>query len=338
MNTKLDWKQVFHAVSDGLILIDMDETIRFVNRAFSKMTGLAGEALIGRKCCDIFPGPLCQSDGCPIERVKTEVDPVKYDGEVHCICGPALPCVVHVGGLRNSDGELVGIVQTITDVSILKRTQRELLISHDRLRKAMGGIIQAMSLTIEKRDPYTAGHQRRVAKLCRAIGTELKLEWDCIQGLRMAAAIHDLGKIHVPAAILNKPGALSENEMGIIRQHPQTAFEILKGIEFPWPIAEAIHQHHERMDGSGYPQGLKGNQIILEARILAVADVVEAISSFRPYRRGLGLEKALANLRKGRGVHYDSDVVDVCLKIFTVWGFDFNTKYQRRSSVPGRVQ
>ena len=187
-----------------------------------------------------------------------------------------------------------------------------------------------MSLTIEKRDPYTAGHQRRVAKLCRAIGTELGLDWECIQGLRMAAAIHDLGKIHIPAAILNKPGRLSEHEMAIIRQHAQTAYEILKNIDFPWPIAEAIYQHHERLDGSGYPRGLSGDDILLEARILSVADVAEAISSFRPYRQALGTETAMAELRRGRGTLFDPDIVDICLELFEVKGFDFNVKFFKR--------
>jgi HD-GYP domain-containing protein (c-di-GMP phosphodiesterase class II) len=178
----------------------------------------------------------------------------------------------------------------------------------------MGGIIQAMSLTIEKRDPYTAGHQRRVTKLCRAIATVMGFSWEQIQGFRMAAAIHDLGKIRVPSEILSKPGRLTENEFGIIRTHPQVGFEILKGIEFSWPIAQIVYQHHERMDGSGYPRGLSGAEILPEARILAVADVVEAMSSHRPYRPALGLERATAEIRQHSGILYDADVVDACLK------------------------
>jgi HD-GYP domain-containing protein (c-di-GMP phosphodiesterase class II) len=198
--------------------------------------------------------------------------------------------------------------------SKLKKTQAELQSSADRLRKTMGGIIQVMSLTIEKRDPYTAGHQRRVTKLCRAIATTMGFSWERVQGFRMAAAIHDLGKIRVPAEILSKPGRLTENEFGIIRTHPQVGFEILKGIEFAWPIAQIVLQHHERMDGSGYPQGLSGEDILLEARILAVADVVEAMSSHRPYRPALGLERATAEIRQQSGILYDADVVDACLK------------------------
>jgi HD-GYP domain-containing protein (c-di-GMP phosphodiesterase class II) len=197
----------------------------------------------------------------------------------------------------------------------LKTAQAELRKNSDRLRKNMGGIIQAMSLTIEKRDPYTAGHQRRVTKLCRAIATEMRFSWERIQGFRMAAVIHDLGKIQVPAAILSKPGKLTENEFGIIKTHPQVGFDILKGIEFSWPIAQIIHQHHERMDGSGYPRGLCGDDILMEARILAVADVVEAMSSHRPYRPALGLKKAIAEIRLQKGVLYDAEVVEACLKV-----------------------
>ena len=196
----------------------------------------------------------------------------------------------------------------------LKAAQAELQESSDRLRKTMGGIIQAMSLTIEKRDPYTAGHQRRVTKLSRVIATIMGFSWERVQGFRMAAVIHDLGKIQVPAEILSKPGKLTENEFGIIKTHPQIGFDILKGIEFSWPIAQIVYQHHERMDGSGYPRGLAGEDILPEARILAVADVVEAMSSHRPYRPALGPERAIDEIRQNREILYDADVVDACLK------------------------
>ena len=219
-----------------------------------------------------------------------------------------------------------GYVERFTDASAFRRVKQALTRSHDRLRKNMGAIIQAMSTTIEKRDPYTAGHQRRVTKLCRAIATRLGFTWERIQGLRMAAAIHDLGKIHVPSAILNKPGPMSEHELAIIQMHPRTAYDILKEIQFPWPLAETIYQHHERLDGSGYPRHLKGDQIILEARILAVADVVESIASFRPYRPQLGIEAALAEIESHKGVLYDASVVTVCVALFNRQAFDFETK------------
>ena len=191
------------------------------------------------------------------------------------------------------------------------------------LRQAMTGMVQALSLTVEARDPYTAGHQRRVADLAWAVASEMGLPKDTIEGIRLAAMVHDLGKICLPAEILNKPGKLMPAEMNLIRVHSQVAYDILKTIEFPWPLAEIVHQHHERLDGSGYPQGLSGNGIRLEARIIGVADVVEAMASHRPYRPAVGLDAALAELRLNRGKLYDSDVVDACLWLFEEKGFLF---------------
>jgi len=184
------------------------------------------------------------------------------------------------------------------------------------LRKTVEGTIHAIAATVEARDPYTAGHQGRVADLTVAISKEMGLSKDQTESIRMAGLIHDLGKINIPAEILSKPGELSELEYKIIQTHPQVGFDLLKKIEFPWPIAGMVHQHHEKMDGSGYPQGLIGDDILLEARILAVADIVEAMSSHRPYRPALGIEKALAQIREERGTLLDPEVVDACLKIF----------------------
>ena len=187
----------------------------------------------------------------------------------------------------------------------------------------MDGIIRVLGQTVEVRDPYTAGHQRRVSKLASAIAEKVGLSQDMIRGVRMAGEIHDLGKISLPAEILSKPTKLTSLEFGMIKLHPQTGYDILKGIEFSWPIAEEVYQHHERMDGSGYPRGLKGNEILLEARILAVADVVEAMNSHRPYRPALGLEKALAEIEMNRGVLYDPSAVDVCLHLFRELDYQF---------------
>ena len=204
-----------------------------------------------------------------------------------------------------------------------KRTQEELQHTLEMLRKAMGGIIQAMALTVEARDPYTAGHQRRVANLASAIATEMGLSEEQLEGIRMAGVIHDIGKISVPAEILSKPGRITDIEFTLIKTHPQTGYDLLKTIEFPWPVAGIVFQHHERMDGSGYPQGLSGEEILLEARILGVADVVEAMASFRPYRPALGIDKALEEISQNRGVLYDPEAVDACLKLFTEEGFEF---------------
>ncbi len=187
----------------------------------------------------------------------------------------------------------------------------------------MGGIIQAISGTVEIRDPYTAGHQRRTADLARAIAREMGLAEDLRDGLRMAGSIHDLGKVAIPAEILSKPTKLTDLEYHLIQDHPQIGHDILKDIEFPWPVAEIILQHHERIDGSGYPRGLKGDEILWEARILTVADVVEAMASYRPYRPALGIDKALEEISKNSGILYDPKVVDACLRLFKNKGYVF---------------
>ncbi len=193
------------------------------------------------------------------------------------------------------------------------------------LRKSLEQSIGAIADTVEARDPYTAGHQRRVAELAAAIARAMGLPDDRIQGIRLAASIHDLGKIQVPAEILAKPGRLSEIEFMLIKTHPESGFNILKGIQFPWPIADIVHQHHERIDGSGYPKGLKGDDILLESRILAVADVTEAMASHRPYRATLGIEVALGEIERGRGSIYDAAVADTCLALFREGRFAFKS-------------
>lgn len=188
--------------------------------------------------------------------------------------------------------------------------------SAEQLVEGLEETVQVIATMVEMRDPYTNGHQQRVAELAVAIATEMALPEEQIRGIHLAGEIHDLGKIQVPAEILSKPGRLSEAEFALIKSHPQTGYDVLKNIKFPWPIAQIVLQHHERLDGSGYPQGLIGDQIMPEARILIVADVVEAMSSHRPYRPGLGLPSALAEIRKNRGRFYDPQVVDACIRLF----------------------
>jgi putative nucleotidyltransferase with HDIG domain len=181
--------------------------------------------------------------------------------------------------------------------------------------KAIEGTICAVSMVVESRDPYTAGHQRRVAGLARAIAGEMGLsEWQ-VTGVYIAGLLHDVGKMAVPFEILSKPGKLTQNELSIIKSHCRVGYEILQKIEFPWPVTTAILQHHERLDGSGYPNGIGGGEIIIEARILGVADVVEAMSSHRPYRPALGLDSAMAEISGGKGVLYDNKVADACLRL-----------------------
>ncbi len=197
-----------------------------------------------------------------------------------------------------------------------RRAEDQLQNTLGKLQMALEGTVKAMSLTIEMRDLYTAGHQRRVMNLAVAVARAMNLPPDRVEGIRMAAVIHDIGKIAMPAEILSKPTRLSRTEFQLIKDHPRVGYDILKTIEFPWPVAHIVLQHHERMDGSGYPDGLVGDAILLEARIIAVADHVEAMSSHRPYRPALGLEKALEEIRRGRGIQFDARVVDACIRLF----------------------
>ncbi len=204
-----------------------------------------------------------------------------------------------------------------------RRSEDYLQSNLDRQEKALEGAFKAMSLTLEIRDPYMAGHQHRVSSLAVAIAQEMNLPWEKVEGLRLAGIIHDIGKIAVPTEIMTKHGRLTNTEFKLIKDHPRVGYEIVKDISFPWPVAHIILQHHERLDGSGYPEGLGGDAILIEARILAVADVVEAICSLRPYRPALGLEKGLEEVRKGRGLCYDTRVVDACIKLFRDGRYSF---------------
>jgi PAS domain S-box-containing protein/putative nucleotidyltransferase with HDIG domain len=218
--------------------------------------------------------------------------------------------------VKDGAGEVKYYDGIIEDITERKRAEQERQRNLERLQKLLEGIIHTMSLMVETRDQYTAGHQRRVAILARKIAREMNLPEEKIRAIYMGALIHDIGKISIPAEILSKPTKLNEVEYSIIKTHPQVGYDILKGIEFPWPIADLVLKHHERMDGSGYPQGLSGEEIPVEVRILSVADVVEAMASHRPYRAALGIGEALEEITQNRGVHYDAEVVKVCLRIF----------------------
>ena len=217
------------------------------------------------------------------------------------------------------------VLGNIKDISEIKQAQIRLKKSYQRLQKTMQDTIRVIAKVVEVKDPYTSGHQHRVSQLAASIAQELKLPPDKLEGIRIAALVHDIGKISVPAEILSKPTKLNEIEYSLIKDHSQIGYDILKTIDFPWPVAQIILQHHERIDGSGYPQGLKGNKILLEARIIGVADVVEAMSSHRPYRPALGIDKALEEISKNKGILYVPEVVNACLKNFKEKGFKFES-------------
>lgn len=227
--------------------------------------------------------------------------------------------------------ELLARVHTHLELNYLRNHLKKLVEERtSELRKSEIALnsnlldsISSLASLVEMRDPYTAGHQRRVAQLAASIARELKLSEDQIEGIRLAAIVHDVGKNNVPIDYLSKPGRLTTLEYSIIKEHAQNGYEVLKTINFPWPIAQIVLQHHERSDGSGYPLGLKGNEILLEARILSVADVVEAMASHRPYRQALGVKAALEEINRGSGSCYDPIVVEACLKLFLEQNYTF---------------
>jgi PAS domain S-box-containing protein len=232
--------------------------------------------------------------------------------------------IITIGeALRDAAGNVTGLRGTTQDISGRKQAEEELLRHAEQLRRTVEGAVLAMSHMVESRDPYTAGHERRVAELTAAIGAEMGMAGEELTALRLAGTIHDIGKVAVPAEILSKPGRLSAMEFELIKQHSQVGFDILADVDFGRSVAEMVLQHHERLDGSGYPRALKGADILPEARILAVADVIEAMSSHRPYRAALGMEAALAEVREHAGAKYDAEVVASCVKLVEEQSFQF---------------
>ncbi|GAB4336507.1 MAG: hypothetical protein Kow0089_06830 [Desulfobulbaceae bacterium] len=312
------YQAILDTVEAYLVLIDRNYSVLWANTSARE---LFGHDIIGREChgiCrDIHSSP-CGVAKCIVRDAFRTGMVQKHEVEMKDCHGRKrfFSVTAHVVR-RDSSGEATAVVKTYSDISEQKKTELELKKSMVQLRKNLAGTIQAMALTVETRDPYTAGHQRRTSDIARNIAREMKLSKQEIDGIRMAGVIHDLGKISVPAEILSKPGKIGVTEFSLIKQHPQTGYDILKGIDFKWPVAEIVRQHHERMDGSGYPFGLKGDQIRIEARIIGVADVLEAMSSHRPYRPSLGMKKAFQEIIGNRGVLYDTDVVNATVRLFS---------------------
>ncbi len=322
------YRALFEYANDAIFLMK-GETFFDCNTKAMKMFGCSREQI--NRHSPVEFSPLCQPDGKDskekmVERLSAAAlgEPQFFEWRYRRYDGTSFDAEVSLNHITlGEETVLQGIVRDITE---RKQSGEKLERTLDNLRNAMGATIRVIAQVVETRDPYTAGHQRRVADLARAIATEMQLPTSMVEGIRMAGVIHDIGKVSVPAEILSKPGKLTYKEFELIKEHPQTGYDILRDVEFPWPIATIILQHHEKMNGSGYPQELKGDDISLEARIMAVADVVEAVASHRPYRPALGVNIALEEVVKGRGLLYDADVVDVCLQLFQEKGFRLEWK------------
>jgi len=307
----------------AVIEFDLGGRVREWNPAAAALFGYSREAAIGEYWTFIVPAAIHgQLEGVWAAIVgqrggnRSTNENVTKDGRT-------ISCEWFSTPLVGPGGRTIGVASLIQDVTEREQAEEEIRRQAEQLRRTVEGAVMAMSLVVETRDPYTAGHERRVAELATAIAAEMGMEGDALDALRLAGLIHDIGKIAVPAEILSKPGRLSEVEFNLIKQHPASGSEILAVIDFGLPVAEMVLQHHERLDGSGYPRGLAGEEVLPEARILAVADVVEAMSSHRPYRAALGMEAALAEVREHAGVKYDAAVVAACVRLVEEQGFEF---------------
>ena len=315
-------------ITDSVWLLDMNLKPTYQSPSMEKLTGFTHEELMELPLekritpeslklalelfLELMPRIMADSDYNPHRTLELEY---------YCKDGTILWTENKLSGIRDENGKPLSILAEVRDITDRKRAEEELQQTLDSLRKAVGMTIQVMVSAVEARDPYTAGHQLRSADLARAIATEMGLPQEKIDAIRMAGSIHDIGKLSIPAEILSKPTKLSEIEFSLIKEHARKGFDMLKDVESPWPLAEIVYQHHERMDGSGYPRHLKGDDILIEARILNVADVVEAMASHRPYRPGLGIDAALTEIEKNRGTFYDDAVADACLRLFREKGF-----------------
>ncbi|OGP49498.1 MAG: hypothetical protein A2Y79_09340 [Deltaproteobacteria bacterium RBG_13_43_22] len=308
------YRDLVENINDILYLFDEKGTFRYISSPVQTMLGYSPSEIVGRTFKQfVYPEDLPYVQGQYQKILSGQLESSEYrifkkSGEICWVRSSSRPIV--------KDGKSIGVRGLLTDITERKEAEEKTRQSLSNLQKAMVGTILVVAATVETKDPYTAGHQRRVADLAQAIALEMGLSEVQVDGIRMAGIIHDLGKISVPAEILSKPTQLTDIEFALIKTHPQVSYDILKDIEFPWPVAQMVFQHHERINGSGYPQGLKGEEILIESRILAVADVVEAIASHRPYRPAYGIEVALEQISRKKGILYDTKAVETCLKLF----------------------
>jgi len=322
--SKMLLQDVIDSTPDWMYVKDIEHRYILVNKSFAEAQNIMPQAMVGRCDTEIFLEELClgnpekgivgfHNDDNQAFKGRVVHNPRNIiawaDGSWHVYDTFKIP-------LHDHAGRIYGALVYSRDITDWQKAEDDLAAAYDKLQKTLNGFLDAMAKIIEMRDPYTAGHQARVAELSVAIAAELGLPGEQVKYIRVAALIHDIGKIYVPSDILSKPGKLTDIEWQLIRTHSQGSYDILSTIEFPWPIADIVLQHHERINGSGYPNGLTGDKIMLEAKIIAVADVVEAMASHRPYRHALGIEAALAEITQKKGLLYDPVIVDVCLKLF----------------------
>jgi PAS domain S-box-containing protein/putative nucleotidyltransferase with HDIG domain len=308
------YRNLFEESKDAVMIWTVEGKILGVNQAALETFGCGIDDMIGSDISEIYAE---HSDLTSFHLKLDQEGAVRgYELRLKKSDGTVMDCLLTASVRKGKDGRILGYQGIVRDVTKQKQNEGDLKRTLETLRKSIGGVTQAMSSIVESRDPYTAGHQKRVADLARAIAQEMGLSQDQIDAVRLAGMLHDIGKIAIPAEILTNPGKLTGKTFAIIQDHPQTGYNILHEIEFPCLVAEIILQHHESVNGTGYPLGLSGNKIMLEARIISVADVVEAMASHRPYRASLGLDRALEEIIENSGKLYDRDVVKACVKLF----------------------
>ena len=310
---------------DAAVIIDQGGKTLFANNAAAELIGMTSpQAVVGRSVSDFIHPDYMK----PVIRnyLMVKRRHARFLNEYKIITPNGEEKDVEGLGTNIMFKGMPAHIVTLRDISERKEAEKKIRKGIVRLSKNLEEAVISLASAFEMKDPYTAGHQRRVTEIVSAIALEMEMDQDRFQGLRLASLVHDIGKINVPTEILSKPGKLSEPEFDLIRTHSEAGYNILKNINFPWPISKIVLQHHERLDGSGYPSGLSGTEILLEARIIAVADVVEAMATHRPYRASLGIERALEEIEGNRGLLYDKDVADICLNLFRSGKFRLETE------------
>jgi len=312
-------RAAFERGAAGVGINDLDGNCVDANPALCAILGHDRSSILGRRPEDFIVEYSGVVSVQMAQMLRGAYDHVSGEASIRRGDGSLAWVLVSVALIRDSVGVPDFFFMQLQDISDRVAADQVLASTDQRLRQALHGVVGSVAAAVDARDPYTAGHQRRVAAISTAISAELGLDADATLGIGLAASIHDIGKIAVPAEILGKPGRLASAEYELIKLHPQTGHDIVAAVDFPWPIARMILEHHERIDGSGYPAGHKGNDILLGSRVIAVADVLEAMSSHRPYRAALGVEIAVATIQDGRGTLFDADVVDACGRCIERW-------------------